>query len=647
MLNIRNRDKSNADDNDPRREEINDVMDSDIRANRRVNDNTRKWIGLFVDDIKETPQLDRNTAQKTQKDGDRITKSLMDIRQRLNQVMLIRYDSFYKPLNKDVINKALLYSDPVLLYNDLIRSYKDREITFTTKEAIKTQIQTVSPFINDICYLIDRIITRKLLMFEEFEDVPRVPRGPRGDEERKGPERQEPDRAPTGRWLYMNLATYNADEDQNSQEELSAIHNADIYLLQFLNMSATFNFIQTSLLRNDYELVNDENVEIELQKKINSYPEDTKEYIQAVIGDDIQNRTLAQEQAFNIRKRLIEEDNKAPLDSAQTSAIRNSIFGVPDRSNYVINPNKRLSIEQILDNNADNAHPDFNRLLPEQVELYRDILSSYDDYTNRNDLETADRIRGLDLRLQTMDNNIRNGNPPDFVDVQEVYRGPILKPDLPLREQPITGPRGNVILTTDQQIDRAMEDDPRISGIIEEQRRGKVEPLIREFNNNPSLVLPFNFTNNTATNKQLVRNFKTICANFWKAVYRLNFGKNPSGPITNIYSDNNEASYPEIAVANINRVGFLNDLDVASREVVNDECGEYKRDTLLLADDYVNENVLSSSEKVFLKNKLIEDMRQQERRSQQGAIIGQGRRNFKHYSDLDYNDNKNEMFDDY
>ena len=626
MLNLRNRDKSNEDDNDPRQRDIDEILNSDVRINRRVVDKEKEFIALFMDNLKEAPQLDRNVMDKTLKEADKINKVLIDLKGRLEQVELISDKELKNPTKRDIIYRALNNSEIILLYNDLIRSYKDPEVSFVSKEAIKANIQSIVPFINDICFLIDKIIEDKFLYF--------------GARPRQ----------------ILTYALYDTSAGNNL---IGNISNAvELYLKQFLSMYATFRFIQSSLLRNNYDLVSEENVEVEFDKIYSEYPAETKILIDNVIGGFGKEHTEAQNQAFERRKKLIESDNQAPLTSEQVGEIRNQIFGVPDRSHYVINPVREGTIEALIADNSDGAgaYQAGGTLTKEQFDLYKEVVKSYANYRARNSLENADKIRGLDLALHTMNENIKNGFPahyqPPFEPYQsERFRASVLnRPVIPTREADVEESkgayRGTTNPTTDEQLIEEVNRNPTINGIFKNYRINKATPLIDSFNK--SIKLPFKFTDIKDDNQAKVRGLKVKCLNFWTSIYKLKFLIEP--PIVDIdnYKADIEATYPLINNTTINAGNYLKKNVSGNRAPTNTICQRLKDDTLLLADDYINDDVdFNNDELTFIKNTISKEMEQQQRRGANIApmIEGQGRRKFKKYSDLHFNDEKNEFYD--
>lgn len=302
MLNLRNRDNG-----DGRREEVKEVLDSNLDAYRRVFNLEKDWVSTFQESIKPREQVDRETIETSQKQSEKVSEILTEKINLLTQyntafdVRTKKYEFIYqiKTLNEILNNQVF-----IRFYNELIRTYINPEYSLQSKEEIKNIIISLSPLINNIVYQFDALIDNSVLSYR-FYDID-----------------------------FIFLTTEEV-EDLDSPEDRVKYKLQEqfvkVYLNDILKSYSIYLFVQKSLFRNEFKIIDVNDVNNEYSNIIGklSSVASTKQILDEVNKDDIANNS--QKEALERREQLIREDQGLPLSPEQISKLRNTMFGLPDR----------------------------------------------------------------------------------------------------------------------------------------------------------------------------------------------------------------------------------------------------------------------------------------------------------------------------
>lgn len=281
MLNLRNRDGTN---DDTIKDEVADVQNYDREQYRKVFELEKDWVKRWTDDVKPHTQLDRTVEQRTEKESEKVI-NLLEIRiDNLDKISLLTLNELHNTTNiqnRTYFSGLLDNAEVIRFYNDLIRSYINLEITQDTREAIKTNIQSIKPYIDTLVYGINKLIIDK-----SFDPLARTYR--------------------------------------------------KTYLLKILTALSVYTFIQKSLFRGTYSPITKNDIDFYLNQITSNFTAPQKiAYNEALVGNSI---TESQADAETRRIQLLTDDQNARLSDDQVLQMQRSIFGANLASRGVLSP---------------------------------------------------------------------------------------------------------------------------------------------------------------------------------------------------------------------------------------------------------------------------------------------------------------------
>jgi hypothetical protein len=290
MLNLRNRDGTN---DDTIKDEVADVQNYDREQYRKVFELEKDWVKRWTDDVKPHTQLDRTVEQRTEKESEKVI-NLLEIRidnlDKLGLIDLKPTITTTSQQNRTYFTELLDNAEVIRFYNDLIRSYINLEITQDTREAIKTNIQSLRPYIDTLVFGINAYINKYIF---------NVPLG--------------------GGILAGEKLLFNKT-----------------YLLKLLTALAVYTFMQKSLFRGTYSPITKNDIDFQLNEITSKLSAPHKIiYNNALVGNNI---TKSQVDAEARRIRLLTDDQNAPLSDDQVLQMQRSIFGANLASRGMLTP---------------------------------------------------------------------------------------------------------------------------------------------------------------------------------------------------------------------------------------------------------------------------------------------------------------------
>jgi hypothetical protein len=290
MLNLRNRDGTN---DDTIKDEVADVQNYDREQYRKVLELERDWVKRWTDDVKPHTQLDRTVEQRTEKESEKVI-NLLEIRiDNLDKLALIDVKASIvttSQQNRTYFTELLDNAEVIRFYNDLIRSYINLEITQDTREAIKTNIQSLRPYIDTLVFGLNAYINKYIF---------NVPLG--------------------GGILAADKLLFNKT-----------------YLLKLLTALSVYTFMQKSLFRGTYSPITKNDIDFQLNEITSKLsPAHKVIYNNALVGN---NMTKSQADAEARRIQLLTDDQNAPLSDDQVLQMQRSIFGANLASRGVLSP---------------------------------------------------------------------------------------------------------------------------------------------------------------------------------------------------------------------------------------------------------------------------------------------------------------------
>jgi hypothetical protein len=281
MLNLRNRDGTN---NDSMRDEVADVQNYNKNQYKRVLELEKDWVKRWTDDVKPHTQLDRTVEQRTEKESEKVISLLQSRIDSLDKLYLIG-DKIFKTTdmqNRSYLSDLTENSEIIRFYNDLIRSYIDLEISQDTREAIKTNIQSLKPYIDALVYGIQKIII-----------------------------------------------------DKNFSKPGNHLFN-QTYLLKLITGLSIYTFIQKSLFRGTYSTITKNEIDFQLNQIVSKFDApQTIIYNDALVGNNI---TKSQKDAEDRRIQLLTDDQNKDLSPDQILQLQRSIFGANLVSRGILSP---------------------------------------------------------------------------------------------------------------------------------------------------------------------------------------------------------------------------------------------------------------------------------------------------------------------
>ena len=282
MLNLRNRDGTN---DDTIKDEVADIQNYDREQYRKVLELEKDWIKRWTDDVKPQTQLDRTVEQRTEKEAEKVI-NLLEIRidnlDKINLLTPSELNNTTSMQNRTYFSGLLDNAEVIRFYNDLIRSYINLEITQVTREAIKTNIQSIKPYIDTLVYGINKLVTN---------------------------------------------TSFNA---------ITPIVFNKTYLLKLLTALSIYTFIQKSLFRGTYSPITKNDIDFQLNDITSKFTPARKIiYNNALVGNSI---TQSQNNAEARQIRLLKEDQNADLSVDQVLQLQRSIFGANLASRGVLTP---------------------------------------------------------------------------------------------------------------------------------------------------------------------------------------------------------------------------------------------------------------------------------------------------------------------
>ena len=282
MLNLRNRDGTN---DDTIKDEVADVQNYDREQYRKVFELEKDWVKRWTDDIKPHTQLDRTVEQRTEKEAEKVI-NLLEIRiDNLDKISLLTLNELHNTTNiqnRTYFSGLLDNAEVIRFYNDLIRSYINLEITQDTREAIKSNIQSIKPYIDTLVYGINKLIIDKSF-------------------------------------------------------DLLGRNFRKTYLLKLLTALSVYTFIQKSLFRGTYSPITKNDIDFYLNQITSKFTAPQKiAYNDALVGNNI---TASQVDAEKRRIKLIEDDqNGAKISVDEMLQLQRSIFGANLVSRGILTP---------------------------------------------------------------------------------------------------------------------------------------------------------------------------------------------------------------------------------------------------------------------------------------------------------------------
>lgn len=319
MLDFRGRDKS-LDDSRP---EVKDVLDYDRTINRRVIEFTKDWIGRWATDVRPDTQLD--TAAEL-----RINTSI----EKLDNMLDARTQAFERLYGmggaQSILLEQILKENNnttfIKLYNDVIRIYKGVEVNQMTREAMKKDIQKLSPNISAVVFILNKYLT-----------------------------------------------TVYALPNANATFQ-------DRFIMRLVNTLNIYQVVEKALFRDSYDIITEGSIAAQQGIYYNDLTVGEKLIFDRAKSVDVMElgkaatplrKEALKEADANLKRRIgiIESDQNTALSQSELGTIRNLIFGRP------INALTQLTPEEIaqLTEDAENTR-DYNVLRSQDVEALRQSI---------------------------------------------------------------------------------------------------------------------------------------------------------------------------------------------------------------------------------------------------------------------------------
>jgi hypothetical protein len=389
MLNLRNRDNGNG---STRQQEINDVNDTFLRANKRVFEREKEWINIFQDSIKPDTQLDIDVANSNQKNVEGLINLLEKKIDNIEDI--IKNSTDYGSIKHSDKNFDIIIhnSDMIRDYNSLIRSYKNPSISQQTRESIKTNIQNIVRYIDAIVFGFHKILDDVFFKYKSVQTRTLEPMEFKNDVQIQ---------ALPNNIKLSYLATYNISKS---------------YLKRVLSSISLYIFIQKSLFRNNFNLVTLDDINNEFSDMFGKLPVDQRDYAELIMQDDL--ITSAQKNAVEKRLRLLREDQNLPLSTEQTTAVMRSMFGRPfldadlspdeldalenisEIKKEILEKKSKIAETNILQGLPPNLIP--QNILPLDTDIGKQKRKQYDeDYTMRIIKKTEEINKLFDDKIRS------------------------------------------------------------------------------------------------------------------------------------------------------------------------------------------------------------------------------------------------------
>jgi hypothetical protein len=306
MLNLRNRDNG-----DGRREEVKEVLDSNLDAYRRVFNLEKDWVSTFQESIKPNEQANTESIESSQKQTEKVVDILTEkiniletINKKITSVPNPSINSQEISKRNENLTKLTNSADFIRFYNELMRNLLNSSNSQQTKEGIKNNISSLSPLINKINFEFDYLIYNSF-----FKNIDAG-----------------------GDFTILSSDEYDALTSARKKTYDKQLKFLNDFLMRVLGSYSIYSFVQKSLFRNNFNVIqqNDiNNIYSSLYGDLSSDPR-IKLIIDTIKDDD--NETKAQQNAMEKREKLIREDQGLPLSPEQINNLRNTIFGAPNRT---------------------------------------------------------------------------------------------------------------------------------------------------------------------------------------------------------------------------------------------------------------------------------------------------------------------------